>query len=199
MAGLATLGRIFDEHRVRLEAMIDRRLDPALRARTSSKDILQDAYILAKSRWPDFQRRLQSGSLTGSGPSTFSWLYRLSLDALIDAWRKHSSGPRDVRREMPLPESSTMQLGCNLIEPGAGPATQFQLAEVRELVRKAMAKLKDSDREILWMRKGDQLSFSEISEVLEITVNVASVRFTRALRRLGKIWQELYPDFGSTL
>ena len=100
---------------------------------------------------------------------------------------------------MPLPESSTMQLGCNLIEPGAGPATQFQLAEVRELVRKAMAKLKDSDREILWMRKGDQLSFSEISEVLEITVNVASVRFTRALRRLGKIWQELYPDFGSTL
>ena len=92
-----------------------------------------------------------------------------------------------------------MQLGCGLIEQSPGPATLLRQDEVRELVRKAMAHLKDSDRVVLWMRQGDQLSFSEISEILEITVNAATVRYARALGRLQRIWQELCPDFGNTL
>ncbi len=179
--------------------MVDRRLDPALRARIGSDDILQDAFELAKGKWPEFLRRQQSAAQLIASRSTYSWLYRTVLDALINAARKHNRGPRDVRREIPLPESSSIQLGCGLIGQGPGPATMLQQEESRELIRKAIARLKDSDREILWMRQGDQLSFGEISDVLEITENAATVRYARALGRLHKLWQELWPDFGSTL
>ena len=179
--------------------MVDRRLDLALRARIGSDDILQDAFELAKGKWPEFLRRQQSAAQLIASRSTYSWLYRVVLDSLINASRKHSSGPRDVHREIPLPESSSLQLGCNLIGRGPGPATLLQQEESRELIRRAMAKLKDSDREVLWMRQGDQLSFSEIGDVLDITENAATVRYARALGRLHQLWQELCPDFGSTL
>jgi len=199
IADLAALGKVFEQHRVRLLAMVDRRMDPALRGRMSSADILQEAFELARTRWAEFSARPKASPDSDSSQSIYSWLYRITLDALIEAWRKHSRSPRDVRRELPLPESSSLQLGCGLIEQESGPATKMQKEEQRELIRQAMARLKDSDREVLWMRHSDQLSFSEIGDVLEITENTATVRYTRALRKLQKLWHELCPDFGSTL
>ncbi|MEJ7593874.1 MAG: hypothetical protein WKF77_20235 [Planctomycetaceae bacterium] len=39
-------------------------MDPALRARMSSDDILQDAFDLARNRWPEFSARQKAGSST---------------------------------------------------------------------------------------------------------------------------------------
>ena len=181
IADLAMLGRLFDEHRVKLLAMINRRLDPALRARVCSEDILQDAFEIAKSRWPEFQRRQQSASPEDCSLSPYSWLYRVSRDALINAWRKHSSGPRDVHREMPLPEGSAMQLGASLIDRGIGPMTEAHRNEIQEMVKQAVAVLKIPDQEILWMRFEDQLTSAEIADVVSndkeiITENAGGVR-----------------------
>ena len=199
IADLAALGKVFEQHRVRLLAMVDRRMDPALRARMSSEDILQESFELARIRWAEFSGRQKTSPDSLSGQSVYSWLYRITLDALIEAWRKHSRGPRDVRREMPLPEASSIQLGCGLIAQEPGPATRLQQKELRELIRKAMSLLTDSDRDVLWMRSSDKLSFSEIGDVLEITENTATLRYLRAIGRLRKLWHELCPDFGSTL
>ena len=112
-------------------AMVERRLDPALSARVSSEIMLQDAFKIAKASLPEFLRRQQSVFRSGSRRSTLSWLYRVSLDALINTWRKHSPEPRDVRREMPLPGSSSTQLGGGLIEQGPGLGRQFQVSAGR--------------------------------------------------------------------
>ena len=199
IADLAALGKVFEQHRVRLLAMVDRRMDPALRARMSSEDILQESFEIARIRWAEFSDRQKTSPDSLSGQSVYSWLYRMTLDALIESWRKHSRGPRDVRKEMPLPEASSIQLGCGLIAQEPGPATRLQQEELRELIRKAMLLLKNSDREVLWMRHSDQLSFSEMGDVLGITENATTVRYTRALRRLQKLWHEICPDFGSRL
>ena len=56
IADLVILGRLFDEHRAKLLAMVERRLDPTLRARVSGEDILQDAFEIARTKWPDTKR-----------------------------------------------------------------------------------------------------------------------------------------------
>lgn len=86
IADLALLGQLFEEHRPRLLAMVDRRLDPALKSRVGSDDVLQDAFDVAKAKWPEFLNRQRGRSQTIRSPSTYSWLYRITLDALINAW-----------------------------------------------------------------------------------------------------------------
>lgn len=177
--------------------MVDRRLDPALRARIGSDDILQDAFEIAKAKWPDFSHQQHSASQMVRSPSTYSWLYRITLHALINVWRKHSRGLRDVRREMPLPEGSSIQLGCGLIGEGTSPFQAAHRAELQVMVSRAIGQLKESDREVLWMRHNDQLSYVDIADILEITENAATVRYARAIRRFKDLWNSLFPDSGS--
>ena len=85
-----------------------------------------------------------------------------------------------------------MQLGLSLIAPGTNPSAAAVRDEVCARVRQALDLLKGADREILWMRHFDQLSFGEAGAVLGISENAATVRYVRALRRLKDLWQKLY-------
>ena len=58
----------------------------------------------------------------------------------------------------------------------------------------ALALLKESDREILWLRHNDDLTFPEAAYVLEIGESAATLRYWRALKRFKNLWQKLYPD-----
>jgi RNA polymerase sigma-70 factor, ECF subfamily len=67
-------------------------------------------------------------------------------------------------------------------------------AELQGRVGEALGLLKDKDREILWMRHHDDLSFHEVAAVLGIAENAARVRYVRALAKLREVWQEIYPE-----
>src|SRR5688572_983026 len=104
VAELAALGKLFEEHRPKLLAMLDRRIDPALRKRLGSEEVLHDAFLAAQGKWSRF--RAGTHSMT-----PYAWLYRIILDTLIETWRKHTRDRRDPAREMPWPEQSSIQLG----------------------------------------------------------------------------------------
>jgi RNA polymerase sigma-70 factor, ECF subfamily len=101
---------------------------------------------------------------------------------------------RDARREMPWPDQSSVQLGLGLVGSASSPSEAAMHAEQAERVRQALALLKEMDREILWLRHNDDLTFSEAAYVLEITEPAATLRYWRALKRFKKMWQKLYPD-----
>ena len=62
------------------------------------------------------------------------------------------------------------------------PTVHFLLANAyRRSGRQA-----DADREVLWMRYYDSLSFKEVAEILRITEGAATLRHVRALRRLKR-------------
>jgi RNA polymerase sigma-70 factor (ECF subfamily) len=185
---LATFGRLWDEHRPKLLAMLQRRIDPALNARVDPEHILNDTFMVARRRWTDFQ----AGTMTA-----YAWFYRLALDQLIEEWRKATRGRRDVRREMPLPEGTSIQLGLGLIDPGTSPSDALARVESRERVQQVMGLLKEKYREILLMRHVEYLSHPEIATVLGITEAAAQQRYHRAVARLSDLWQKLYPDEGS--
>src|ERR1043165_6332158 len=48
------LGELFNQHRERLRLMVHLRLDRRLRGRVDASDVLQEAYVEALERFPDF-------------------------------------------------------------------------------------------------------------------------------------------------
>ncbi len=125
------------------------------------------------------------------------WLYRLALDSLWEAWRRETRDCRDLQREVPWPDRSSVQLGLSLIAPGTSPSQALERKELQEQVRQAMAALKPADREILAMRHFEQLSFKEIAQVLGIKGGAANLRYVRALARLKTLCQHLDLNGGS--
>lgn len=186
VADFARLGRLLEESRPRLLAMLERRIDPALQKRLGPEDILHEAYLRAHLRWNDFQQNKHL--------SPYAWLYRLTRDCLYEAWRKHTGGTIDLRKDMPFPERSSVQLGLSLVAQDLTPGEALVRQELQQRMRQVVDLLKDKYREVLWMRHGDGLTHAEAAEILGITENNATVRYLRALQQLRDLWRQLNPD-----
>jgi RNA polymerase sigma-70 factor (ECF subfamily) len=124
----------------------------------------------------------------------YTWLYRLAMDSLIEAWRRQNCDGRDPRREIPWPDRSSAQQVLNLFDPATTPSEALAREELRQRVQQVMSTLKPIDREVLWMRHYDQLSFAEVAKLLKIPENTAMKRYVRALRRLKELLPDLYPQ-----
>jgi RNA polymerase sigma factor (sigma-70 family) len=74
-------------------------------------------------------------------------------------------------------------------EPSAKSGVVTQL-----LVREALRKLEAMDREILLLREFEQLSYSEIAELLKLPVNTVRSRLFRARTALRKLLSENAPS-----
>ena len=152
--------------------------------RLDAQEVLSEAFLLAGRKWADFK--------TQSQLSPYAWLYRLALDCLFEAWRREARACRDLRKELPMPEGSSLQLGLGLVDTGTSPSAAVARHELCAKVQQCLALLKPADREILWMRHNDQLSFAEAGAVLDVSENTATVRYARALRRMKEIWQRVF-------
>src|SRR5438270_12465432 len=106
-ADMADLGRLLEEHRSKLLAVVQRRLDPTLARRISPEDILSDAFLQARRKWHSFQEQ--------NGMTPYAWLYRIVMDCLIEAWRHETRDRRHPGNEMPWPERSSIQLAMSLV------------------------------------------------------------------------------------
>jgi RNA polymerase sigma-70 factor (ECF subfamily) len=186
LADLAALGDLLESNRPRLLAMVQRRLDPALARRVSAEDVLAQAFLAVRHRWPAFRAQNEL--------APYPWLYRQVLDCLWETWRRESRACRDLQRDLPWPDQSSLQLGLSLIAPGTSPSQALARKEVQQQVRQALDALKAADREILWMRHFDQLAFKEIAQVVGATPGAANLRYVRALERLKELCRHLDLD-----
>jgi RNA polymerase sigma-70 factor (ECF subfamily) len=129
----------------------------------------------------------------------YTWLYRLAMDSLIEAWRRQNCDGRDTRREIPWPDRSSAQQVLKLIDSATTPSEALAREELRQRVQQVLSTLKPIDREVLWMRHYDQLSFAEVAKLLKIPENTAMKRYARALQRLKERLPDLYPPGDSIL
>jgi RNA polymerase sigma-70 factor (ECF subfamily) len=184
VADVAALSKMFEEHRSRLLVMLQSRIDPAMAARLSAEDVLHDTFFLARRRWHRF---------ASSGMTPYSWLYRLAMDSLIEVWRRQNCDGRDPRREIPWPDRSSAQQVLKLIDSATTPSEALAREELRQRIQQVLSTLKQMDREVLWMRHYDQLSFADVATLLKIPENTAMKRYVRALRRLKDLLPDLHP------
>ena len=177
----ALLGQLWDECRPRLLAMLRRRIDPSLAVRVDPEEVLSETFLDAATDYPRFRAQ---AAITG-----FAWLYRLALDRLIETWRRETRGVRDLRREMPWPEESSVLLGMNLMDAGTSPSEGVVRGELQARMQQTLGRLKHEYREVLWLRHAEQMPFAEIAQIFHVTENAATVRYVRALRRIREFWE----------
>jgi RNA polymerase sigma-70 factor, ECF subfamily len=178
----AALNEMFSRHRERLRRMVQMRLDWRLHGRIDASDVIQDAWLEATSRLPDY--------LNNPAMPLFLWLRFLVGERLLILHRQHLGVKmRDARREVSLygdalPEASSAALAAQLLGEHTSPSEAAVRAEQLLRLQEAVNRLDPLDREVLSLRHFEQLSRAETAQVLGIEEAAAAKRYIRALKRL---------------
>jgi RNA polymerase sigma-70 factor (ECF subfamily) len=183
---------LFSRYRDRLKRMVHLRLSRRLLGRVDDSDVLQEAFL-------DASRRLQEYAADPQLPF-FLWLRHLTGLKLTEIHRRHlGTQLRDADREVTLhrgglPEADSVSLAAQLLGTMTTPSQAAIKAETRLYVQEALNNMDPIDREVLALKHFEQLSTSEIAQVLGLSKAGAGSRYLRAIKRLRDILSRI-PGF----
>ena len=182
---------LFSKYRERLKRMLEFRMDRRMRGREDPSDILQEVYIDAHQRIPHYLKRPEL--------SFYVWLRQLTMQRLIDVYRRHlKSEKRDVKLEVlldqPMLTASSASMAMNLAARFDSPSQLAMRVEMIAQIEAALEGMDPLEREILALRHFEELRNKEVAEVLGLKESAASNRYVRALARLRTIL-ETVPGF----
>jgi RNA polymerase sigma-70 factor, ECF subfamily len=176
---------LFKRHRSQLHKAIAKRMDRRVAARVDASDVLQETYMEAIKRLPSY--------LKHDGMPFYLWLYWIAREKVLAFHRQHlGAAKRSVQHEVPLlPIDSSVEFARGLI--GRLPSASQELAkmELAERLRQAMEQLDADERDLIIWRHFEQLSTSDMAQLLQITQAAANKRYLRALERLRKFLIDL--------
>jgi RNA polymerase sigma-70 factor (ECF subfamily) len=185
-AGDAAAARwLYDRYRARLKRMVHLRLSRRLQGRVDDSDVLQEAYLDVARRLPEYARDPKL--------PFFLWARHLTGLKLAEIHRRHlGTQSRDADREISLhrgglPEADSISLAAQLLGQLTTPSQAAVKAERRLMVQDALAALDPIDREVLALKHFEQLTTSEIADVLGLSKAGAGSRYLRAIKRLREI------------
>jgi len=181
----AAFEELFARHREQLRQAVALRLDRRLAARLDVSDVVQETYLEAARRLPEYLER--------SAMPFALWLRWLARERVLTLHRQHLfADKRAAGREVqPLPVDSSAQFAAGLVGPGPSPSQAVAALELAERLRMALQQLDEEERELLVGRHFEQLSNRELAQLLGISEAAANKRYIRALRRLCGILQNL--------
>ncbi|MDC0936095.1 sigma-70 family RNA polymerase sigma factor [Pirellulales bacterium] len=181
----SAVATLLTRHRDRLRRMIQLRIDPRLAARMDPSDIVQDALTEAHGLLADY-------ASTRTIPF-YPWLRQIAWEKLVVMHRRHIDAQRrTVTREdgpLRLSDDSEMLLAERLAAVSA-PSDQLLRTELCGRVRRTIAELPPSDREVIVLRHLEELSPKETAAVLDITEAALYSRYYRAINRLHRSLRE---------
>ena len=182
------LGELFSRYRDRLWRTVRFRLDRRLSGRVDPDDILQESYLAAVQR---LQHYADDPSLT-----PFVWLRLIVSQTLVDVHRRHvgaqmRSADREVAPRGGFPQATSVSLANQFLGRLTSPSHAAMRAEMAGKLEAAIESMNPIDQEVLALRHFEELSNSEVAEVLGIQQKAASIRYVRALARLKDIMAEM--------
>ena len=188
----AAAQELYSHYRARLKRMVHLRLSRRLQGRVDDSDVLQEAYLDIAKRLPEY--------VCEPKLPFFLWLRHMTGLKLTEIHRRHlGTQSRDAEREISLhrgglPEADSISLAAQLLGQLTTPSQAAMRAEVRLLVQDALSSMDPIDREVLALKHFEQLSTSEIAEVLGLSKAGAGSRYLRAIKRLREILSSI-PGF----
>lgn len=189
------LAELFSEHRPRLWRMVNFRIDRRLSGRVDADDVLQEAYLDAAQRVHHY--------LEDTSKSFFVWLRLVVSQTMIDVHRRHLGAQmRDINREVSMnrpayTQATSVCLAAQLLGSMTSPSQAVQKAEMTRQLEEALEKMDPIDQEVLALRHFEELSNSEVAEVLGIQQKAASIRYVRAIARLKDVLKRVPGFFDS--
>ncbi len=174
--------------RGRLEVWISLRLGPALRARVSEEDVLQETLLEAHRSLADF---------SDTGPGSFRrWIFSVAENRIRDLNKFHSRQRRDMARDQAKAQRTAEETTLleRLAAGRTSPASHAHRAEmVGRLVRR-IEELEEPLRDVVVQRAIEERTVREIAESLGKPATTVQALFARGLKSLR---DELRPDHWS--
>lgn len=131
-----------------------------------AEEIAQTVFVKVWRALPQFR-----------GASAFStWLYRLTLNACTDHYRRE----RKRRGDLSLDDPDLAPIR----DAAPSPEEIVIQREEEAILRKALAELPEQHRVILILREMDGLDYQEIAQVLDLEMGTVKSRLARARRAL---------------
>jgi RNA polymerase sigma-70 factor (ECF subfamily) len=135
-----------------------------------ARDALQDAFIKC---W-------RHQSEVGQIENLKAWIFRVALNAGRDiretAWRRKRQG---------LPEDESM-----IASHHDGPERIVEHDERLSRLRDALKELRPEEQEVFLLRQNGELTYEQISEMLDVPTGTVKTRMRLALARLREVLEE---------
>jgi len=163
------MGALFERHAPRLLALIRLRLGPSLRAHLESRDILQETWLKAFGHVEGF-----AGDSHGS---FMAWMSRIAANEIRDRADFHGRLRRDAAREVALPPEDLDGLAARV----RSQTSRIALDESLVRLERALETLAPEHREVIVLRKLEELSFAEIGERMGRSPDACRQLLARAL------------------
>lgn len=128
-----------------------------------------------------FQRMLKYRHTYRDEGSFTAWMYHLARRCSADHFRRTNVAPQ--------PTDPVALQECIDESPHAG--VRASVSDDHAALHAALARLDHKDREVLLLSRFQELSFAEISGILDCSVGAAKVRAHRALRALREMFFEV--------
>jgi RNA polymerase sigma-70 factor (ECF subfamily) len=164
------LNLLYERCAGRLLGYIRLRLGPDLRARLESRDLLQAALLKSVKHLDGFR---------GEDARAFvAWLARIAEHEIRDAADHQHRQRRDAARELPLDDEAPVPAMTR------SALSRLLLDERAHRLETALDTLAADHREVILMRKFDELSFAEIGRRLGRSEDASRMLFARAMTAL---------------
>lgn len=143
--------------------------------RSIAEDLFQEVMIKVV-------RMIRSGKYNEEG-KFLPWVTRIARNLAIDHFRK-------VQRNPLQRESEDYDIFGTIAQSEGSAEDQIIRQENRRYIKALVQQLPDKQREVLIMRTYANLSFKEIADITDVSINTALGRMRYALLNLKKIAQE---------
>jgi len=180
-SALEQLCRVYGE---RVRRIIRLRMGREIRPRLDSMDLVQDALLSALGGLEDFTYKNEGDFLR--------WLSRITQNELRDNLDKIYTDKRDIRKEVRL-ENYRPTTGSGFVgTPGpieaTTPSVIMSKKEDLDKLEKAIDQLKPDYREVIVLAKIDGLSYKEIADRLDKSIDSVGHLLSRAMVALTDVF-----------
>lgn len=177
------LGRLLELYRNYLVVLARVQIGRRLQGKVDASDLVQEAFLGAYRGFPQFRGTTEREFL--------GWLRQI-LASLLANLVRHYQGTqrRDVRLERQLAlelDQSSQSLDRALVSPLSSPSQQASRREQSVLLAEALGRLPEEQREVLILRHLEGLTFPEVAQRLDRTVDSVKKLWPRALANLRQL------------
>ena len=167
----------FDELLTRYQSKLFNYIMFVVRNEDTANDIFQDTFVKIITK-------LQEGKYVSSGKFAY-WMTRITHNIMMD-WYRHHKNERIVEATQ---DNDLSNLSTSSAIVDLNREREYVNSQVLDDVKKMMNTLPAPQREVVYMRFYQDLSFKEIAELTGVSINTALGRMRYAvlnLRRMAK-------------
>ena len=169
--------RAFDELLLRNQSKIFSYILFVVRDRDTADDVFQETFVKVVVK-------LQQGKYVPSGKFS-AWVLRIAHNVIMDLYR----GQKSQKIIDAVDDNDLSNIAGNDLIIG-NVESQFVNTQVMSDVRKMMNLLPTTQREVVYMRYFQQMSFKEIADTTNVSINTSLGRMRYAILNLRRMARE---------